>query len=566
MSWSRNLFALALIATLLLSACAPAAPVAPAQPGGESGAAVSGEPVKGGVVIVGTPQEPGTLNPLLALSSIEDAIGSFIIEGLVQVDENGEYVPVLAAALPEVSEDGLVITYQLKPDVKFANGEPFTCADVQFTFDAIMSDLSGVSTAGYRNIDAIECPDELTVVINFADVYAPYLRLFSYIIPQSAGDLAALDNWEYNRAPNGTGPWMVKEWQSGNFIELAPNPNFREAGKPYLDQVIVRFLPSREVGIQLLGTGEITALWDITEADFPTLDSMAAQGVTYAGAQTGENELLLFNFGDPAVDAPADVAANPHPVLSDLRVRQAIQYAIDKQEMVDTLLYGHVNVGTTVLPNGTFACPLPPSEFSIEKASALLDEAGWVMGADGVREKDGVKAELKITTTSGNLLREQTQQVLVEMLKPIGINLIIENVPSDVLFAGWDSNGLRKHGQFDILLYTTGPFLDPDSHLYGNYHSASIPVVENEGAGSNYSRYTNADVDAWIDEAAGITDVDARRALYCQVAEQINNDLPRLFLYERLLLTAYRTNLQNFQVSPGPSDFTVGSQNWWLQQ
>jgi peptide/nickel transport system substrate-binding protein len=565
MSWSKTLIVLVLIATLLLAACAPAAPVAPAQPGGESGAAASGEPVKGGVAIVGTPQEPGTLNPLLALSSIEDAISSFIIEGLVQVDENGEYVPVLAAALPEVSEDGLVVTYQLKPDVKFANGDPFTCADVQFTFDAIMSDLSGASTAGYRNIDAIECPDELTVVVNFADVYAPYLRLFSYIIPQGAGDLAALDSWEYNRAPNGTGPWMVKEWQSGNFIELARNPNFREAGKPYLDQVIVRFLPSREVGIQLLGTGEITALWDITEADFPTLDSMAAQGVTYAGAQTGENELLLFNFGDPTVDAPADVIANPHPVLSDLRVRQAIQYAIDKQEMVDTLLYGHVNVGTTVLPNGTFACPLPPSEFSIEKANALLDEAGWVMGGDGVRAKDGVKAELKITTTSGNLLREQTQQVLVEMLKPIGINLVIENVPSDVLFAGWDSNGLRKRGQFDILLYTTGPFLDPDSHLFGNYHSASIPVVENEGAGSNYSRYTNVDVDAWIDEAAGITDVDARRALYCQVAEQINNDLPRLFLYERLLLTAYRTNLQNFQVSPGPSDFTVGSQNWWLQ-
>ena len=126
-------------------------------------------------------------------------------------------------------------------------------------------------------------------------------------------------------------------------------------------------------------------------------------------------------------------------------------------------------------------------------------------------------------------------------------------------------NGLRKHGQFDILLYTTGPFLDPDSHLFGNYHSAIIPVVENEGSGSTAANYTKGDVDAWIDEAAGITDVDARRALYCQVAEQINKDLPRLFLYERLLLTAYRTNLQNFQVSPGPSDFTVDSQNWWLQ-
>jgi peptide/nickel transport system substrate-binding protein len=527
---------------------------------------MAGEPVRGGVVIVGSPQEPGVLNPLLALSSIEDAISSFTVEGLVQVDSQGNYVPVLAEALPEVSEDGLVVTYKIKPDIIFSNGDPFTCADVQFTLEAILSDLSGASTSGYNRIDAIECPDDLTAEVYFTEVYAPYLRLFSYIIPRGAGDLAALDSWQFNRNPIGTGPWIVKEWVAGDYIEFSPNPNYREEGKPYLDSMIVNILPSREVGMQLLGTGEISALWDITEADFPTLESMADRGVTYSGAQTGENELLLFNFADPAVDAPPSADEAPHPVLNDVRVREAIQLAINKQEIVDTLLYGNVNIGTTVLPNGTFACPQPPSEFNIEKANALLDEAGWVMDGDGVRTKDGVKAELKITTTSGNLLREQTQQVLVEMLKPIGVNLIIENVPSDVLFAGWDSNGLRKRGQFDILLYTTGPFLDPDSHLYQNYHSANIPTAENEGAGSNYSRYVNADVDAWIDEAAAITDPEARRALYCQVAEQINNDLPRAFLYERLLLTGHRTNLQNFTVSPGPSDFTWGSADWWLTQ
>lgn len=565
MTWRVALASLLLASITMLAACAaPAAPAdAPAVNVEE--AAAPGEPVRGGAVVVGSPQEPGVLSPLLASSSIEDAISSLTIEGLVQVDDQGVYVPVLAEALPGVSEDGLVLTYKLKPDVKFSNGDPFTCADVQFTWEAILSDLSGASTSGYNRIDSIECPDDLTVEVYLSEVYAPYLRLFSYIIPRGAGDLASLDTWEFNRMPIGAGPWMVKEWVAGDYIEYAPNPNYREAGKPYLDSLIVKILPSREVGIQLLGTGEIAALWDITEADFPTLDSMKEQGVTYASAQTGENELLLFNFADPAVDAPADAAASPHPVLADVKVREAIQMAIDKQEIVDTLLYGNVNLGTTVLPNGTFACPLPPSEFNLETAGALLDEAGWVMGDDGVRAKDGVKMELKIATTSGNLLREQTQQVLVEMLKPLGVSMVIENVPSDVLFAGWDSDGLRKHGRFDILLYTTGPFLDPDSHLYQNYHSANIPTAENEGAGSNFSRYNNADVDGWIDEAASITDVEQRRALYCQVAEQINKDLPRAFLYERLLLTAYRANLQNFKVSPGPSDFTWGAADWWLQ-
>jgi peptide/nickel transport system substrate-binding protein len=566
----KTLVLLLVVAALTIAGCtaAPPAPAgaaeaeATAAPAAEGEAA--GEPVKGGTVVVGSPQEPDVLNPLLSLSSIADAISSFVVEGLVQVDDQGNYIAVLASELPTVSDDGLTVTYTIKPDVTFSNGDPLTCADVVYTWEAILSDLSQASTSGYSSIDSIDCPDDLTVVVNFAEVYAPYLRLFSYILPQAAGDPATLDTWEYNRNPIGTGPWMLADWQSGSFIEFAPNPNFREAGKPYLEKLIVQILPSREVGLQLLGTGEIQALWDITEADFPALDALAGQGVTYAGAQTGENELLLFNFGDPAVDAPADVTANPHPILSDLRVRQAIQYAINKQELVDALLYGNVNVGTTVIPNGTFACPQEPSEFSVEKANALLDEAGWTMGADGVREKDGQKLELKITTTSGNLLREQTQQVLAEMLKVVGVSLVIENVPSDVLFAAWDANGLRKHGQFDILLYTTGPFLDPDSHLYGNYHSASIPTTENEGSGSNYSRYTNADVDGWIDEAASITDVAQRQELYCQVAAQINQDLPRLFLYERLLLTAYNDKIQNFKVSPGPSDFTFQSENWWL--
>ena len=299
------------------------------------------------------------LSPLLASSSIEDAINSLTIEGLVQIDEQGNYVPVLAEALPEVSEDGLLITYKIKPNIKFSNGDPFTCADVQFTFDAIMSDLSGASTSGYNRIDSVDCPDDLTVEVNLTEVYAPYLRLFSYIIPRAAGDLAALDTWEFNRNPIGTGPWVVKEWVAGDYIEFAPNPNYREEGKPYLDSVIIKILPSREVGMQLLGTGEIAALWDITEADFPALDSMKDKGVTYAGVQTGENELLLFNFADPTVDAPADAAANPHPILADPKVREAIQLAINKQEMVDTLLYGNVNVGTTVVPNGAFACPQP---------------------------------------------------------------------------------------------------------------------------------------------------------------------------------------------------------------
>ncbi len=201
--------------------------VAPAAPAAEEGAAAApaaeGEPVKGGTAIVGTPQEPGTLNPLLILATIEHVISSFVIEGLVQIDDQGQYIPVLAGMdLPTVSDDGLTVTYQLKPGVKFSNGDPLTCADVVYTWKAILSDLSQASTSGYSKIDSVDCPDDNTVVVKFAEVYAPYLRLFVYILPQAAGDPAALDSWEFNRKPIGTGPWMLTDWQAGNYMEFAP--------------------------------------------------------------------------------------------------------------------------------------------------------------------------------------------------------------------------------------------------------------------------------------------------------------------------------------------------------
>lgn len=574
----KFLFVLVALALVLAACGAPAATEAPAS-SSEAPAQSSSEapkpteaptvdpnaPVMGGTVIVGTPQEPGTLSPLLSSATIDDVIGAFIVEGLVTMDGDGKYAPVLAEELPTASEDGLTVTYKLKKDIKFSNGDPFTCADVQFTYEAIVSELSGASTSGYSDIDKIECPDDYTAVVTFTAVYAPFMRLFAFIVPKGAGDLAKMDTWEYNRAPIGTGPWMVSEWAAGDHITLVKNPNYREEGKPYLDSVIVKILPSRETGVQLLGTGEISVLWDLTEADIPTIDAL--DGVGWAGALYGygENELLVLNFGVNDGSAPADPAAAPHFALNDLRVRQAIQYGIDKQTIVDTLLGGNVKVGTTVLPAGEWGCQQPASEYNVEKAKALLDEAGWMAGADGIREKDGVKLSLKISTTTGNQLREQTEQVLVEMLKEIGIDLVIDNVPSDVLFASWDLDGMRKKGRFDILLYTTGGGIDPDSHLFGNYHSARIPTAENEGAGNNYSRYINADVDKWIDDAAVNPDQAARREAYCKVAEQINKDLPRIFLYERMVISGYREQLQNFRVSPGYADMTLDSQNWWLK-
>ncbi len=576
----KILFAFLVLAFVLAACGAPAAteaPAEPAQPAATDAAPAEpaateaptldpNAPVSGGTVIIGTPQEPGMMNTLLTSSSIEDAVTSLFVEGLVSVNEKGEYVPVLAKELPTVSEDGLVVTWKLLEGVKWSDGSDFNCDDVKFTMDGALSDLSQVSAAGYRDIESLECPDPYTVVATFGEIYAPYLRLFAYLVPDTAGPLEQMETWDINRNPVGTGPFILTEWVPGDHLTFSRNPYYREEGKPYLDSVILKILPSREVGMQLLGTGEIHALWDLTEANFPELEQLSSQGVSFVATVTGENELLSINFGANDGTAPADPATAPHPILYDLRVRQALQYAIDKQKIVDALLYGNVKAGNSAVPVGTFGCPQPVSEFSVEKANALLDEAGWVMGADGIREKDGMRMSLKIATTTGNQLREQTEQVLAEMLKTVGIELVIENVPSDVLFASWESDGMRDHGTYDLVMYTTGPGTDPDSHLYSSYHSSQIPTAENEGTGANFARYINADVDAWLDEAATITDTAARKDLYCKVVEQINKDIPRLFLYERLSIMGHRNEFHGLKISPTFVDFAWDSANWWMSK
>jgi peptide/nickel transport system substrate-binding protein len=531
--------------------------------------AFASEPQAGGTLTVALWQEPESLNPFTAIQSVSRIVRGQTLEGLWSSTPEGEYVPALAADVPTpanggVSADGKEVTVNLQPGLSWQDGHPVTSQDIVFTWQVVMNDANPVSSrSGYDQIEVIDTPDETTAVLRFKQPYAPYLTLFSSSIGHALlpshyfegnSDIAKSD---FNRKPEGTGPFMVEAWNSASDITLVKNPNYREAGKPYLDTLIFKFVPSREVATAQLQSGEVDAMWNLIESQIPQLEN--ASGIKLSVTPAPDLEYLGLNLNDPA-----DLS-QPHPILGDSKVRQALSLAIDKTVLADKLLYGRAEVATSAIPLGWAADDtIPASSYDPEAANTLLDEAGWVMGSDGIRSKDGQKLSINIMTTTGAELRLLAQQVMQEQLRAVGIELVIENVPSSVMFGNWESNGPLKRGQFDIGMDTWGPDLDPADYMAIRFSSAQIPSETNGGEGWNFTRIADPALDEAITGAQNTLDQAARKTAYAEALRRINDSYAYIPLYTRLYIDGFRTRVQGYQGGPWVN-FAWDSENWYIE-
>jgi peptide/nickel transport system substrate-binding protein len=588
----KRLFALGallVLAVIALSACAaptaapapttappaaatkaPEATKAPAAPTAPPVAA----PKKGGKVTMAVWQSPVTLNPLLGTQTVMSEVLIFVVEGMTKVMPDGSRVPVLAKEVPTVqnggvSADGKTITYKLKEGLQWSDGKPVTCEDAKFTWQAVMTPGVGViSTTGYSDIETVECPDPNTVVVKYKNFFAPYLTLFNeWFLPKHyAGDPKDMKNWAYNRKPLGTGPFKIDEWVADSHVTLSRSPNYREKDKPYLDQVVIRIVPSSEVAMQLLSSGEVDIMWNNTEADFPQLEKM--QGVKISDPLQIGGERLFLNMAENK--DPSD-PKKPHLILSDVKVRQAIEYGINKQRIIDKLLFGKAKPGTNELNAGFFQCAdFKPRGYDVAQAKKLLDEAGWVPGPDGIRvargakvAPDGTRLRLKYSTTSGNKLREDSQVLIVEDMKAIGVEWYIENAPSSVVIGTWDGASPRRRGNFDIIMYTTNAGEDPHSQMTNLFASWMIPHEGNKG-GPNYTRFSDPQVDDLLKKAAAEPDTAKRRDLYCQIVKIGQEATNMIYLYQRLDLDSYRDRLQGWVPNAWDNN-GWNAETWWLK-
>ena len=504
------------------------------------------------VVTMGIYQEPETLNTYIGVQTVITYVHKPFAEYLIDVNEKGEYVPVLLSEVPSVanggvSEDGLTITYKLKKGVKWSDGQPFTSADVKFTWEALVNPKNLVkSRSGYELIESVETPDDHTAVVKYKEYYAPYLTRFAPVLPKHIlGELENMNDAPYNRMPVGTGPFRVTEWVSGDHITMEKNPHYREADQVKIDKLFFKIIPSREVGIAQIQAGDIDGVWDLIEAQIPMMEKNPEVSLCLSNALVSER--LIMNHSSPV--APNNGNPDfPHPILADLRVRQAIEYAVDTNTIIDKLLYGKARPGTTEIPDGWAHTPdVKPTEYDPEKAKQLLEEAGWKPGPDGIRQKDSTRLRLKITTTTGNKLREMVQQVLLAQMKAVGIEFYIENVPSSVLFGSWSNDADRKKGRYDILMYTTGPGIDPHQQYEGYFHSKNIPTEANGGSGYNYTRHRDAELDKWLDLAGKAPSMEKRAEAYRKAQERVAQIVPHIYLYRRVNVHAFRNNIKGWK-------------------
>ncbi|MGD1929735.1 MAG: peptide ABC transporter substrate-binding protein [Leptolyngbyaceae cyanobacterium] len=477
-------------------------------------------------------QVPLTLNPHLATGIQDFEAGRIVYEPLATTNERGELVPILAAAIPTVEDgsvtaDGKSVTWQLQPDVQWADGEPLTAEDVAFTFDFVSNPQVGAATAQYYEaVESVEAIDELTVKITFKNVTAawqiPFTGQTGVILPQhllADVDDAATRSAQVNQQPIGTGPYQVADRQPGAIV-FEPNPTYRDSAPFFQTVELVGGLAPYAAAREVLSTGEADFAHNL-QVEVALLKDLQQDGQGVVDTVFGGLvERVMLNPTNPLAETPSgerSSLAAEHPFLNDQRVRQAIAYAIDRDSITEEL-YGFTGRPTAQL----LVAPRPyanpgtvPYEYNLEKAEALLDEAGWQdTDGDGIRDRDGVDMTV-VFQTSVNPVRQKTQTRIEENLQTLGIDVDIKRVRVDDFFSGDpEQTNSINHFYADLQAYTTGND-HPDPTIYLSWWTCSqIATQANQWQEPNNARYCNTDYDALWDAAQQELNLERRAALF----------------------------------------------------
>lgn len=534
-------------------------------------------PRRGGTVVIGLFGDNETLNPILSESSSEREVLQAVFSSLYRTDQDTDFVPDLLTKMP--TKKGLTYYYELRKGVKFSDGHELDSQDVKFTWECHMNPKIPVPTrSGFDEIKSFDIPtitykgkdgktyktyDKYHFSITLKKVYARYDLLWAdkAIVPKHILEKEIAENkaknapnhmekgGKFSRNPIGSGPFILKEWVADNYIMVARNPNYFRAGQPYLDKIIWKIIPDSNAMLNQLKTGEIDVYRGIQANRYN-------EAVRIPGIKVFKIPAYIYNHIELNMNDPNDLS-KPHPILADKRVRQALDYAYPREMIVETVLE---NVGYPAYSN------LPPISWAYnknvakphydpEKAKKLLDEAGWVMGNDGYRYKNGRKLQLTFHTNAGNKTREQVGVICQEEWKKIGVDL----VPKFIDFATLTGD-IMDNRKFDCLMIAWISDADPDSKSL--WHSSQIPSKENQ-EGQNYVGYRNPEMDKLMEDGLATDNIEARKKIYHRMQEILAEDVPYIFVNFYVDVDGIKEGLENFRSNPTTATFMWNCYEWY---
>jgi peptide/nickel transport system substrate-binding protein len=501
------------MSSLLLSGCGGA----PVQ---ESG---------GSILRVGWCSEPDILNPLTSYSTESMQATYLIYETLIgyDTDLNTEYK---LAESHELSEDGKTVTYHLKEGVTWQDGEPFSSADVVDTYTRIME--YGLSDAAQYTefLEEITAPDDNTVVMRFSEPQAFNVAYVAPILPKHIwGDMTAEEIEAFpNDNPNGTGAYKFVEWQQGSILTLERNEAYH--GKaPGADKIIYILYGNEDVVVQALKAGEVDVITEVS----PTI---------WDGLNNEENiqavSLPSFSFHYIGMNCYTDPASLGNKMLLDKQVRQALGYAINREQMVEIALAGHGEIGTSILPSGfdEWKYQFAGDELinnDIAKGNAILDAAGYLdTNGDGIREKDGETMEFRLFAVESSANDVRAAQMFRDMAEQLGIKLVLTTMDENTM------GGIIYNvdaADFDIFVWAwDSDYPDPGYLL-------SVPLTNSIG-NNNEVYYSNPEYDALYSLQSTQLDPAERKATINEMEKILYEDCAAQILWYQDKLQAYRTD------------------------
>ncbi|MEM8610857.1 MAG: peptide ABC transporter substrate-binding protein [Cyanobacteria bacterium P01_H01_bin.105] len=524
-------------------------------------------------------RSPVTLNPHLATGFQDFEAARIVYEPLASYSPAGELIPILAAEVPSldngtVGEDGLSVTWKLKETLRWSDGEPLTARDVAFTYKFITNPtVAAVTAQYYRDIKSVEAVDDHTVKIIFkqptASWQTPFTGLNGLILPEHL--FKDFNNRKAREAPAnfqpvGTGPYRYLTETSDRLL-FAPNELYRQPVGGFKRVEIVGNVPPYVAARDVLRDGTADFAHNI-QLESAALVDLVQTGETGSLRLTfgSQVERIMLNFADPDRETEEKERSSiefPHPILKDLRVRQALDYGIDRQAIVDQL-YGDLGKPTSqllVAPNPS-ENQLIDFKHDVDTAKALLEEAGWVdSDGDGIRDRNDQPLQLVFQTSIGTI-RQATQSLVQEQLAELGIDVLIERIRTEDFFsADPDQTNSINHFYADLQEYAIGNDI-PDPMIYmGWWTCDNIAAMANNWQKPNNARYCNREYDKLWQAAREEQDSEKRSELFRQMDRKLAEDVAVLPIVHRALANAVSDRITGYTFTPWDAS-TWDIANW----